>query len=291
MKYAKIEALRSDIPLRQLCRAFGVSRSNHYAHRARHAAKVAKEAPIVEAMVAMHGDRYMRHYGSPRLTHALKRAGHHVNRKRVVRLMRENGLSARRKRRFIKTTDSAHHSPVATNLLKRDFSTGQKHRRWASDLTYLHTPLGTCYLASIIDIGTRKWVGYAVDTHMRTDLCTRALHMALVEEGAAPALHHSDRGSQYASDAYQATLDAHNITVSMSGKGNCYDNAVKESFFGTFKTEVGDTFLDVEDIEQQVFDFFNFYNRNRLHSTLDYMSPLQFEHHMDLQHQNVSLLT
>jgi transposase InsO family protein len=259
--------------VRQLCRTFGLSRSNHYAYCKRQQRRKEQDKPIVEAIRTIHKQRFKNHYGSPRMTAELKLQGFEINRKRVIRLMQQEGIIVAKKRRSWKTTDSNHSSPIAPNVLERDFSIGQLNKRWAGDITYLWTPKEVIYLAVIIDLGSRKVVGYAVDNHMRTSLCLEALEMALTHEATAPELAHTDRGSQYASEAYRARLQQRGITLSMSAKGDCWDNAVSESFFGTLKNELADHFLTLQDAKRELFDYWLFYNKNRLHSALGFVSP------------------
>lgn len=209
----------------------------------------------------------------------LKQKGFAINRKKVARLMRQQGIQAVKRKRFCKTTDSKHGLAIAPNVLGRDFAIGQVNHRWTGDITYLWTPHEVLYLAVILDVGTRKWIGYAVANHMRTSLCLEALDMALQHEGTAPVLKHNDRGSQYASDAYRARLQQRGITVSMSGKGDCWDNAITESFFGRFKTELGDTFENQREANKDIFDYWLFYNKQRLHSTLGFVPPERYEKH------------
>jgi len=190
--------------------------------------------------------------------------------------MRQQGIKAVQRKRFTRTTDSKHELGVVPNELRRDFSVGQVNQKWTGDITYLRTLSGFVYLAAIIDLGTRKWVGYAVASHMRTSLCLEALEMALRHEGRAPRLKHTDRGSQYASEDYRRRLKDKGIVLSMSAKGDCWDNAVSESFFGTLKTELGDTFVDLSDAERELFDYWIFYNRHRRHSTLEFQSPEKY---------------
>ena len=213
---------------------------------------------------------------------ALNTAGHAVGRRRVARLMREEGLRGRPTRRFRgNTTDSRHDQPVAPNLLARNFTTEAPNIAWVGDITYLWTASGWCYLAVLLDLFSRKVVGWALDTHMRDDLCLDALHQAVTLRNPPPGLlHHTDRGSQYASHAYQKALADLGARPSMSRKGNCWDNACAESFFGTLKQELGaDTnWADVHEARRAVGEYLHhFYNPVRLHSTLGHQSPIAFE--------------
>jgi len=221
-------------------------------------------------------------YGAPRIHAALKDKGFQVGRHRVARLMSQQGICVRPRRRFKTTTDSNHPFPIAENLLNRDFTTTEPDKAWVADITYIPTAQGWLYLAVIIDLFSRRVVGWSMAEHMRVDLVTSALQAALGHR--LPAItgltFHSDRGSQYASHDYRKALQAAGISCSMSRRGNCWDNAVAESFFGTLKTEFIHTqsFVNREDTKTAIVEWIEvFYNRQRIHSTLDYRSPIQFE--------------
>ena len=216
------------------------------------------------------------------MTAELRALGFEAGRKKVARIMRELGICVRPKRSFRKTTDSGHRLPVAENLLVRDFAPGPEGKRaWVGDITYLHSPGGFLYLATVLDVRSRRLLGYALATHMETSLVLDALRMALCHEGRAPELWHSDRGAQYASRDYKRELKNRGITLSMSAKGDCFDNAVAESFFATFKREVADTFANLRDAEREVFDFYLFYNRVRKHSSLGFLCPADYAAGLD----------
>ncbi len=222
------------------------------------------------------------------MTQELRSMGYDISENRVARLMQENGLSTKKHRSFRKRTDSTHGYRVAENTLGRDFSVGEKNRCWVGDITYLRVGTQWRYLATILDVGTRRWMGYAVADHMRTSLVTEALSMAITHEGKRPKLLHSDRGSQYARGDHRRYLQENNIDLSMSRKGNCWDNAVAESFFATFKNEVADTFASDLDVRHSLFSFFLFYNKKRRHSALGYVSPENYLHSMEqLQQKNI----
>ncbi len=264
-----------------MCRVLGVSVSGYYAWRKRPpSVRAAANAVLVESMRRVHADS--RHtYGSPRIHAALRQQGILCNHKRVERLMRLHDIRGcdRRKRRPI-TTQSRHAYPVAANSLQRDFTADTPNRKWLGDISYIDTADGFLYLASLEDVFSRKIVGWAMEEHMQTGLVERALHMALARrQPEVGLLHHSDQGSQYASDAYRALLEAHHITVSMSATGNCYDNAMKESFFATLKSECASRpFATRAQARTAIFEYIEvFYNRQRLHSALGYLSPEQFE--------------
>jgi transposase InsO family protein len=264
-----------------MCRVLEVSQSGYYAWRKRPpSARAQTNAVLVESIRRVHADSRQT-YGSPRIHAALRQQGVVCNHKRVERLMRLHGIQGceRRKRRPI-TTHSRHEYPVAANILARDFTADAPNRKWLGDISYIDTSEGFLYLASLEDVFSRKIVGWAMDEHMETRLVEQALHMALARrQPERGLLHHSDQGSQYASDAYRAQLAAQHITVSMSGVGNCYDNAMKESFFATLKTECASRpFASRAQARTAIFEYLEvFYNRQRLHSALGYLSPEQFE--------------
>jgi putative transposase len=221
-------------------------------------------------------------YGSPRLHAALVAKGFQVGRQRVVRLMKKLDLRARKKRKFKATTDSEHELPIAQNILSRDFTATEPDRAWVADMTYIWTTEGWLYLAVIIDLFSRRVVGWSMAEHMRTELVLTALDAALGQRVPSPTglLFHSDRGSQYASGDYQSALHKAGITCSMSRRANCWDNAVAESFFGSLKTEliyprIFSTRATARTVIAEWIEVF--YNRQRIHSTIGYLSPVQFE--------------
>lgn len=220
-------------------------------------------------------------YGSERMGRELAKAGIHLSKRRIIRLMRQENLIAK-KRRFVKrTTVVDKRLTVAENKLAQQFSAGAPNEKWVSDITYIRTLEGWLYLGAIVDLFSRKLVGLAMDDHMRTELVVRALKQALLHRGKPhQLLYHSDRGCQYTSDEFQRLLGQYGILCSMSGTGNCYDNAAMESFFGTLKTECVyfETFTTREEAKLKIFDYCQtFYNNQRMHSTLGYLSPREIE--------------
>jgi len=206
--------------------------------------------------------------------------GYRVGRKRVARLMSNAGIQARRKRRFRKTTDSNHRFPVAANALARDFSAPAPNHKWVADITYIWTREGWLYLAVVLDLFSRYVVGWAMDSRIDGELARKALRMALSGRKADPGLmHHSDRGIQYACGDYQSDLLRHRISCSMSRKGDCWDNASAESFFGTLKSELINNadYSTRSEATSDVFQYIAFYNRKRRHSSLKYLSPAEYE--------------
>ncbi|WZX23409.1 IS3 family transposase [Myxococcus stipitatus] len=281
VRFTAIQEEKANYPVAMLCRVLEVSRAGYYAWEGREAsARQKANAALVERIQQVHQDS-RRTYGSPRVQAELKAQGLPVGRHRVARLMREAGLRARRRRRFVHTTDSKHGLPVAPNVLARAFNPPGPDQTWATDITYVPTREGWLYLAVVLDLFSRRVIGWAMDRCIDRHLVLSALDMAL--KGRCPPaglLHHSDRGSQYASEDYQRALAARGIRCSMSRKGNCWDNAVVESFFSTLKTElVHDAdFSTREAAKGGLFEFIEvFYNRKRRHSSLGYVSPAEFE--------------
>ncbi len=267
-----------------MCRVVGVSRSGLYAwrRRPRTSARRAANIRLLTRIRAIH-EASRGTYGSPRVHAQLRYDGDHVGLSRVERLMRQEGIQAQVRRRFRCTTDSKHDYPVATNSLDRQFNPERPDQVWVAGITYIWTLQGWMYLAVVIDLYSRRIIGWSMQDHMRTDLVVGAMAMAMALGHRKPekdALHHSDRGSQYASFAFQKLLEQYGISCSMSRKANCLDNAVAESFFGTLKTElihrrVWPTRGAARSAIHEYIEVF--YNRRRLHSRLGYTSPVQFE--------------
>jgi len=281
MRFMLIDAAKSAFPVQRLCRVLGVSQSGYFAWRSRPACQRQREDLVLLAHVRSAFRRSKATYGSPRLTRELQEAGLKVGRRRTARLMRENGLRARPKRRFTPTTDSHHAHPIAPNLLNQDFAAEGPDGKWGSDISYIWTREGWLYLAVVIDLFARRVVGGAVSDRLHTDLALTALRRALALRRPAPGLiHHADRGSQYCSAAYQAELRAHGLRISRSGRGNCFDNAMVETFFKTLKSELvwRTVFQTRAEAAHAIGGYIEgFYNPVRRHSALDFLSPVQFE--------------
>lgn len=281
MKFELMDAQKALFPVKFMCEQLGVSRSGYYAWQRRpESARQASDRALAEDVARVHQES-RRTYGSPRVHAELRTRGQRVSRKRVVRLMRAQGLAARRRRRYVTTTDSRHRQPVAPNVLARDFSPAQPNTSWVTDITYVDTREGWLYLAVVLDLFSRSVVGWSMSDTIDRHLVLGALDMAL--EGRHPPrglLHHSDRGSQYASEDSRSALEARGMECSMSRKGNCWDNAVVESFFSTLKQELVYTtdFTTHQQARLALFEYIEvFYNRQRRHSTLGYVSPANFE--------------
>jgi putative transposase len=280
MRFCLIEDQRDIWPVRVICDALSVSPSGFYAWRSRpeSARKIANRELLVDIR-RVHADHRGR-YGAPRIHAELRAEGQIVSRKRIERVMHRHGIRAHAPRRYrICTTDSKHALPIAANLLDRNFVAEKPDQVWLADITYIPTGEGWLYLAVILDLFTRKLVGWAMREHMRVELTRAALTMAIQRRRPGPGLvHHSDRGSQYAAGDYRKILQAATITQSMSRKGNRWDNAPMESFFGTLKTErvhQGD-YPDRDAARRDLFAYIEgYYNRRRIHSALGYITPQQ----------------
>ncbi len=283
MKFDFIAAENADkrFDVKFMCRELGVSTSGYYAYVKRGISQ--RQRGDLELVPLIHAEfrKHPRGCGSRMVTGALRVQGYAVSRKRVVRLMSEENLRHRLKRRFVRTTQSAHDKHVANNVLERDFAIGEPNKVWASDITYVHTRQGWAYLAAVLDLGSRKVVGWQVGSTMEESLVVGALEQALAQRTPPPGLiHHSDRGVQYASRAYQQLLHDNAMVCSMSRRGNCWDNACVESFFSTLKRELpnDEPFEDWRDVERAVFAYVDaHYNTRRPHSALGYRTPNEYE--------------
>jgi len=281
VKFGFIRAQKAHHAVRTMCRVLEVSRSGFYAWSTRAASERSVEDSRLMAEIQVVFDEHKARYGSPRITRELRASGVRVGRHRVRRLMRLGSLKARQPRRFVRTTDSRHAHPVAPNLLNRQFTVEAPNRFWAADITYLPTRQGWLYLAVVLDLYSRAVVGWSMSTRIDQKLTLDALDSALIRRTPAPGLiAHSDQGVQYAGLDYQQLLRSRGAVCSMSRKGNCWDNAVVESFFGTLKNELLDSaaFDSQQTAQTLVFEYIEtYYNRRRRHSTLDYLSPLEYE--------------
>jgi transposase InsO family protein len=281
LRFRFIEQEKAAYPVAVMCRVLAVTRSGYYAWRQR------PESTRALRNRALHEEIRLAHtasrgtYGSPRIHRQLVADGHAVGRHRVARLMRRSGLKARCRRRFRTTTQSNHAHPIAENLLERQFAVESRDRAWVTDITYVWTQEGWLYLAVILDLYSRRVIGWSMGTRIDQELTLRALRMAFASRAPkGPLIHHSDRGSQYAATAYRDLLKAHGVACSMSRKGDCWDNAVAESFFATLKTELvyRTEFRTRARARRAIFEYVEgFYNRVRRHSYLGYVSPQAFE--------------
>lgn len=281
MRFALIDQAKSEFPVQRLCAVLGVSPSGYFAYRARRPSKRQREDMVLLAHVRSAFAQSNGTYGSPRMARELIDNGFVVGRRRTARLMRDNGLQALQKRRFKRTTDSEHAWPVALNIINQDFTAAGPDEKWGVDISYVWTREGWLYLAVVIDLFSRRVVGWAVGDRLHRRLALAALSKAItMRQPPEGLIHHSDRGSQYCSIDYQAELRRHGITMSMSGKGNCYDNAMVETFFKTLKSDLvwRTIFYTRASAEHAIARYIDgFYNHVRRHSALDYLSPAQFE--------------
>jgi transposase InsO family protein len=282
MKYAFVREHRRRWPVGVICRVLRVSRSGFYGWSTRGPSRRARRREHLLSKIRRAHRENRELYGSPRVHRALLIDGESVSRNTVAKLMRQAKIRAKSRRRFVpRTTESTHDKAVADNLLDRNFTAAAPDRKWVADITYVPTDEGWLYLAAVLDCFSRRIVGWSMADHLETDLVADALRMALARrQPRTGLLHHSDRGVQYASDDYQHLLASHGITVSMSGRGDCWDNAMMESFWATLKTELVHQrqYTTREQARASIFEYVEvFYNRKRLHSSIGYVSPETFE--------------
>ena len=281
MRFELIDRAKKDFPVQRLCQVLGVSQSGYFAWRARPPSRRQREDLVLLAHVRSAFALSNGTYGSPRMACELRDQGLAVGRRRTARLMRDNGLRARQKRRFKRTTDSEHAWPIAPNLLDQDFSATRPNEKWGADISYVWTREGWLYLAVVVDFFSRRIIGWSVSDRLHRGLALAALRQALAIRLPKPGLIcHSDRGSQYCSIDYQSELRRHGVHISMSGKGNCYDNAMVETFFKTLKSELvwRTVFFTRQAAEAAIGRYIDgFYNPVRRHSSLDFISPAAFE--------------
>jgi putative transposase len=281
MKYTFIRAHEEDFPVQRMCRVLAVGRSGYYAWRQRKPSSRAQANQALLALIAREHQASRTTYGSPRIQEALRRKGLRYGRHRIARLMRSHQIVARHKRKWRPTTTQRAPGVLpAPNLLAQDFTASAPNEKWVSDFTYIETRQGWLYLAVVLDLYSRRVIGWSMRATMDTELVLAALRMALRDrQPAAGVLHHSDQGSQYTADAYCAMLNAALAQLSMSRVGNCYDNAVIESFFATLKTEcASDPFPTRTLARTTIFEYVEvWYNRQRMHSSLGYLSPVEYE--------------
>ena len=264
-----------------MCRVLGVSRSGYYAFVDRPQSKrTTADAMLGTEIETIFAEKKQR-YGAVRITRELRRTGHRTSKKRTARLMRQRGLRASRPHRRVMTTNSKHSEPIAENLLKRDFTATAPDQKWAGDITYIQTEEQWLYLAVILDLFSRQVVGWAMSDRIDQQLTQDAMRMALsTRRPQGPLIMHTDRGVQHAAGDYRQLQKDWSVTPSMSRKGNCYDNAVSESFFATLKKELvyREHYVTHQQARASLFEYIEvFYNRNRMHSTLEYRTPVEFE--------------
>jgi putative transposase len=282
MRFRFIEDGRTDYPVRILCEVLEVSPAGYYAWRSRsESQRSAANRELLDDIQRVHRDTRGR-YGSPRIHEELKAQGRGASRGRIERLMRHHGIRAIMARPHrVRTTDSRHDLPIAPNLLNRNFVAAAPNQVWLADITYVETDQGWLYLATVLDLYSRKIVGWAMCDHLRADLPLAALRMAIsAQRPEAGLIHHSDRGVQYASAEYRKVIQSARFRASMSRKGNCYDNAPMESFFHTLKTELvyQTHYATREEARRDIFAYIEgFYNRTRRHSAIGYISPIEME--------------
>jgi putative transposase len=288
VKFTLVAAEKAEFGVARMCRALDLSPSGFYAWRRREPSVRARKDIQLRVMIRASFEQSRRTYGSIRIHEDLTEDGEHVGRNRVIRIMQDEGIRARPRKRFKCTTNSDHDQPIAANVLARRFEAAAPNQRWVGDTTeMLTTSGGKFYLAAIIDLYSRYAVGWAVSAVNDRHVTMRALEMAIRRRCPdAGLLHHSDQGSTYACEDYQDLLAEHGITCSMSRRGNCLDNAAMESWFSTVKFELGETFESIHIGKEQLFDYIEvFYNQQRRHSSIDYVSPARYEREREAELQ------
>lgn len=284
MRFAFVEEHRTHIPVDRLCHILGVTSRGYRSWRGRPVSNRQRQDMVLLAHIREQYHHSLGSYGRPRMTQELKELGLNVGHRRIGRLMRQNGLRVVRTRKYKATTNSNHKFNIAPNWLNRDFTADRPNQKWAADITYIWTREGWLYLAVMIDLHSRRVVGWSVSNRLKRDLASRALNHAVALRNPPPGcVHHTDRGSQYCSHDYQKRLRQLGFKVSMSGKGNCYDNAAVETFFKTLKAELvwRQRWQTRQQVTDALFKYINgFYNIRRRHSAIGGISPADFERKM-----------
>lgn len=281
MKYQFIQIHRSEFPVKKMCQILKVSRSGYYKREYKKPSNRDEENNALLNRIKVVYETNRGCYGSPRITKQLNRDGITCGKNRIARIMQKNNIKAKTKKRFKITTNSKHNYPAAPNLLKQDFTAIGINQKWVSDITYIYTKEGWLYLAGILDLCSKKIVGWSFSDRLTRDLSIKALEQALKGRNISGELIlHSDRGIQYSCNDYTNLFAGNSLIQSMSGKGNCYDNAVMESFFKTLKSELirWERYATRNEAKKSIFEYIEvYYNRKRMHSSIGYMSPVEFE--------------
>jgi len=281
MKYEFISSHRSALRVKKMCQAFRVSRSGYYDWQERGLSQREQSNRCLLVKIKESHKGSHKTYGSPRITADLRALGDTCGKNRVARLMRANGIISKTRRRFKVTTNSAHNQPLAANLVNRMFKAEKPNRLWSSDITYIPTKEGWLYLSVVLDVYSRRIVGWSMNQRLTKELVLDAVNQALrYRNPGSDMIFHSDQGSQYASNQFRKLLYEHDIRPSMSDKGNCYDNAITETFFHTLKTELVyfENYQTREEARLSIFEYIElFYNRKRRHSAIGYKTPVDFE--------------
>lgn len=295
MKYEYMKAHAHEFNIERMAKIFNLSRSGYYRFICSKISARAQENDRLCQKIKRIHEASRQTYGSPRIHAELREEGEVCSRKRVSKIMKNSGIAAKMKKRFKATTRVNPKAVAAPNLLEQDFTAQKPNQRWVADFTYVATKEGWLYVATVLDLFSRRIIGLSMSERMTADLVVAALQQALTHRGpVANLIHHSDQGSQYTSEHFQNLLKTHNIVASMSDAGNCYDNSAMESFYHTLKTEhvYFENYLTREQAKQSIFEYVEvFYNRKRRHSTLGFVSPEIFEKKWQQQRRDVSVLT